>query len=201
MSNLDRLRETLGPHRLRPEGLRRSPISVWRQQTIHRVALLVDSAIPILPLTFDAHVRLIPPSALPYRPLPTAALLLYFWGVLEDPPIECGVIDCHPAFLHSLFQLAVTEGGGHVPAAPPTGQFPAQIGCLCSRSCCLPLSLPERIIPNTPQRTQLCNRTGGRLLVQAPFRRGVLTVLFRMVILRDDKPGRHRNDFMRIATA
>lgn len=46
------------------------------------------------------------------------------------------------------------------------------------------------------QNRDLVDPIGGRLLLQPPFRRRVLTVLFRMAILRDDKLGGERNDLI-----
>src|SRR5262245_36586154 len=87
-----------------------------RQQKVNRLAMLIYSTIEIPPLAFHCNIRLVHPPADPDRPLAAMKRLLQLRTVLNDPPIDCGVIPLHPPFLHEFFDVACAQWIRYIPA-------------------------------------------------------------------------------------
>src|SRR5262245_41009651 len=87
-----------------------------RQQKVNRLAMLIYSTIEIPPLAFHCNRRLVHPPADPDRPLAAMKRLLQLRTVLNDPPIDCGVIPLHPPFLHEFFDVARAQWIRYIPA-------------------------------------------------------------------------------------
>jgi hypothetical protein len=66
---------------------------VPRQQKVNRLALLIDGAIQIPPFPLDANVGLVHAPATPRRPLATVERFFQLRAVLDDPPVDGGMID------------------------------------------------------------------------------------------------------------
>src|SRR5690242_4387390 len=66
-------------------------------------------------------------------------LLLDLWCILDDPAVEGGMIHRHSPLLHHLFQLAIRNRVGDVPANPPQNDL---LGKVAPFELHLPLSSP-----------------------------------------------------------
>ncbi len=63
------------------------------------------------------------PPAPAHGALAAAEPFCHLRRLLDDPPIECGVIDGDTPLAPHLFELAVTDGGRHVPSHTPQKDF------------------------------------------------------------------------------
>jgi hypothetical protein len=58
------------------------------------------------------HIRLIEPPAAAYRTLSTPELLLDLRGILDDPAMKCGLIDCHTPLTPHFLSLLIRDRVG-----------------------------------------------------------------------------------------
>src|SRR5207244_2556204 len=93
-------------------------VTLLREEEIDGLALFIHRAIQIAPLTLHLDVGFIHPPTDPDRPLVAVECLLQLRAVLHDPPVDRGVIDLHPAFLHEFFDVACAQWVRYVPADP-----------------------------------------------------------------------------------
>ena len=108
------------PHHLLNNIVEKTPgrllITLRNEQQINSLALLVDGAIEIFPVAFDFDVSLIKPPAI------TSPFLVFAKGpldsrrIMDDPALNGTVINGIASLLQQLFQIAVAERIGHVPA-------------------------------------------------------------------------------------
>ena len=80
-------------------------------EKVNRVAVFIDGAVSIGRFPLDCYVAFIHPPAAAHRALTATELFCHLRGILNDPPIEGGVIDGHTPLAHHLFELAVADGG------------------------------------------------------------------------------------------
>jgi hypothetical protein len=55
------------------------------------------------------HIRLIEPPAAAYRTLSTPELLLDLRGILDDPAMKRGMIDCHTPLTHHFLSVPIRD--------------------------------------------------------------------------------------------
>jgi hypothetical protein len=101
------------------KGLGRFLVARGCQEKINCLALFVHGAIEIGAFPFDSHLGFIETPTSTHRTLPAAEHFFTLWGVLDDPPIEGGVIHCDSSLAHRLLELPIPNGIGHIPAHAP----------------------------------------------------------------------------------
>ena len=69
--------------------------------------------IEVIPLAFDLDVGLVHPPADPHRTLAAVERLCQLGTILDDPPVDCGMIYVDTPFEHEFFNMARAEGIGH----------------------------------------------------------------------------------------
>src|SRR5713101_9660374 len=84
-------------------------------------------AIEVGPFSFDFHVGFIEPPTPPHGTLPAAELLFKLRGILDNPAVERGMIDCHTPLAHHLLELPIRNRIGHVPSHAPQNDFSLEL--------------------------------------------------------------------------
>ncbi len=112
----DRLGHAVTAERFGQEALRGLLIPLLGEEKGNGLTMFVYSTIEVIPRTFDLDVRLVHAPADPHRALPAVERLRELRTVLDDPPIDGGMIDMYTPFKHESLDRARTEGIGHVPA-------------------------------------------------------------------------------------
>src|SRR5712691_3453608 len=112
----DLLRHAMAPDRLlqKPQGS--LLITLLGEEEIDGLALLVHRSIEVAPLPLDLDVGLIHPPTDPDGPLAAVKRLLQLRAVFDDPSVDRGVIDLHPALFHQFFDMTRAQRVGHIPA-------------------------------------------------------------------------------------
>jgi hypothetical protein len=105
-----------------------------------------------MPISLDFHIRLIEPPASSHGMLAAAEGFLDLRRILEDPPIERGVINRHSPFLQHFFQLTVRNGIGDIPPDAPQDDFFLEM---------TPLKVPQAASP--PPQNHVEERSGTPL--------------------------------------
>jgi len=77
--------------RLTEECLCSGDTALWAKQKIHRLAVLVDSPIEIVPLAPDLYVSLIHPPGRIHGSCESIPPLLELWHIANYPTMNCGV--------------------------------------------------------------------------------------------------------------
>ena len=113
----DLLRHTVPADRLDEEALGGGRLALLCQQEIARLSRLIHRPIQRVPLPFDLEVRLVHAPTHPHRALAPVDGLFQPRAVCNHSPVDGGVSHGDPTFEHEFFDLARTEGRGHVPAA------------------------------------------------------------------------------------
>jgi hypothetical protein len=91
-------------------------IAPGREEEVDSLALLVDDAIQVFLLAFDFDIRLVEPPAIPSPFLVFAKRLLDSRRKINNPTLNGTVVYSVATLLHQLFQIAIAERIGHVPA-------------------------------------------------------------------------------------
>jgi hypothetical protein len=111
----DLLGDTMAADRLREKAERGFGISIFCEQKVNGLPGLIEGAIQIAPLPFDANVRLVHPPAAPHGPSTAVKRFLQLRAILQDPPVDGGVIHGDSPFLHQFFDVTRTQRIRHIP--------------------------------------------------------------------------------------
>src|SRR5262245_49388575 len=98
-----------------------------------RLALLAYSDILLCSIWAIHKIRQSPigfihPPTDPHRALAPVEGLLQLRAVLDDPPVNGGVIDLDPPFLHEFFDMARAQRIRHIPAHPHQNNLWGEMG-------------------------------------------------------------------------
>ena len=111
----DLARIAVRSHGLVEEALRRGHVALRRQQEVDGLALLVDSAVEILPDALDFDVCLIHAPATADRALVFPGHLLHERQETNRPPVDRRMVDRYAALFHHLLEVPVTQRVGRIP--------------------------------------------------------------------------------------
>jgi hypothetical protein len=81
-------------------------VTLLGEQKVEGLAVLIDRAVPILPLALSLYLRLIHPPTHPHRALAALKRFLQQRTLVDDPTVDGGVIQLHPAFFHEFLDVA-----------------------------------------------------------------------------------------------
>src|SRR5439155_3959553 len=159
----DLLRHAMTTDRLGEKPLGRVLVPLLREEEIDGLALLLHRAIQRAPLPLSLARRLIHPPTDPDRPLVAVKRLLQLRTVLDDPPVDRGVIDLHPAFFHECFDMPRAQRVGDIPTDSPENDGWGEMRTFAAdrhrRSpSCVILGYRGRSYPKSTQM-KICDRT------------------------------------------
>src|SRR5439155_12825418 len=97
------------------EGLGRVLVAVLGEEKVNRLAMFVDGTIQILPLAFHPNIRFVHAPADVHGPFASMQRFFQQGAIFDDPSINGGVIQLHPAFFHEFFDVACAQGIRQIP--------------------------------------------------------------------------------------
>ena len=103
--NGDHLGDPVATDRLRQKAQRGLWIPVLREQHVNGLAVRIHRPIELPPLPLEADVGLVHAPTDPHRPLPAGERFLQRRAVRDDLPVDRGVINGDPPFLHQFFHV------------------------------------------------------------------------------------------------
>src|SRR5262245_56240330 len=89
---------------------------MFGEQKVNGLAIFVDSAVEIAPLTLDLDVRLVHAPADIHRPLAAMERLFELWAVFDYPAVDCRMIHVDPTFEHQFFDMTCAQRVRYIPA-------------------------------------------------------------------------------------
>jgi hypothetical protein len=114
-SAFDRPARQTPRQRLAEECLCSGDTAIWAEQKIHRLAMLVDSPIEIIPLALDLDVGFIDAPRIIHGSGEAVPALLKFRHIANNPAMNCGVRHANLAFSHHRHQISIAQPVGDVP--------------------------------------------------------------------------------------
>src|SRR5262245_4450045 len=128
--NGDLLWHAVAADRLGQKAFGRLLVAFLREEKVNRLSHFIDSTIEIAPLALHLDVGLIHPPTDPHGTLPAVECLLQLWAILDDPPVNRGVIHLHAPFLHEFLDVACAQRVRYIPAAPHENDLFREMGPL-----------------------------------------------------------------------
>src|SRR5215510_1075989 len=113
--NRDLLGDTVTPNRLFQKAQCRFLVPLFSEEEINSLARLIYGAIEVIPVAFDLDIRLVHAPTHPHRALTPVKRRFQLGTVFDDPALDGGVVDRHPALLHQFFDMPIAPGVGHPP--------------------------------------------------------------------------------------
>src|SRR6266568_4687072 len=138
-------------------------VSLLGEEKIDRLAMLVHRTVQIFPLAPHLDVRLVHPPTHPNGPLTPVKRFLQQRAILDSPPVDRGVIDVHPAFLHEFLNVACAQRVRHIPANPHENDLFGKMGTLKTdrhrlSPSCITVAHRGRAYCKSPQM-KICDKT------------------------------------------
>lgn len=114
--NGDPLWPVVAGENLAQEAFGYSQVAFYTEIELARIAITIEGAVQIKPISFDLHIGLVKDPSVCHRALSSIEPVKQLWTEMKDPAMHSGMLHCNATFSHHFLQIAQAQIVGQIPS-------------------------------------------------------------------------------------
>lgn len=101
---------------LEQEAFGGSHVAFYTKIDLDHIAITIDGAVQIEPISFDLHIDLVKVPSVCHRALSSIEPVKQLWTEMKDPAMHSGIVHCNAAFSPHFLQIAQAQIVSQIPS-------------------------------------------------------------------------------------